>query len=1167
MRASVGTQSCALPFKNLESNLQMTAEIVVVLGMHRSGTSLIAKSIELFGYSLGDRQMQANEDNPKGFSEDIDIVSFNDRLLESLGCDWAAPVDLELSSIGEDSRFFEEARQLLVDKTRSYPKLVLKDPRFCLLMPFWSKVFSAMSIQTHEVVVFRNPLDVANSLSSRNKFAVSFSLTLTEEYLQAVLQHCGSDALVVGYPNFMSEPRAEIDRIGKHLHATPVSDQADIFVSDFIDPDLQHHEHSLDELHASEFASRQLMEFSDCFARWSEDKKAAVPSSKGSAIDQEFLVTRVKQDIANRAELLGHSESLERSVKLLGADLQDVENRLKDRESHITRLKVELDERTGERDRQISFSEKLAEEFAQSKRVLNLHIDNLDAEVKDLQKRLEDKDRVNEHLANEIHLLNSHLADFDRIHRDLLGSVSYRLGRALTYPIRKPIVTFVLPRITSSSRAVSLLLFLRTCLAYPLKALKLISVSRIQNFYLMLTRRPDLIDQIAGKYTEDIGDPGSKEANDSAQHDVDASSLVFPVHEKNLVTVVIPVYNQLDATLRCLASIQKNWPKTPIEVLVVDDSSTDETAITVKSIPGCRYICHSENLGFLRSCNRAIDFCESPYVMLLNNDTTVTEGWLDSLVDLIANDETVGLVGSKLIYPDGRLQEAGGIIWSDGSGWNYGRLQDADLPDYNYVREVDYVSGAAILFLKETFVSLGRFDERYLPAYYEDTDFAFKVREAGLRVVYQPASKIVHYEGVSHGTDESQGIKQHQLTNRKVFHEKWKSTLEENHYPNSESLFSARDRSAGKTTILVIDHYVPQFDKDAGSRSTMMYLEAMLRSGFNVKFLGDNFYKHEPYTSQLQQMGIEVLHGPYYQKHWKQWLLENSAQIDVIYLMRPHIAGKYIDIVNSLVPKPKTIYFGHDLHYLRLLRQFEVEQDSQYRKDADKWKKIEFDLFSKVDRVFYPSIVEVEEIIKEDASINVRAIPLYAYDCTMEVVKDYEASSNIMFVGGFNHPPNLDGVRWFLEEIFPRVLSEIPDIKIHIAGSHMPEALRSLASDNVVIHGFVSDKELEDLYRSTVLSVVPLRFGAGVKGKVLEGMYQGTPVVTTTIGAEGIANGSEAITIVDSSEDFAEAIVALYRDRGLVKRLAEKSRDLVSRNFSESALTRVLREEFLVSKS
>ena len=189
----------------------------------------------------------------------------------------------------------------------------------------------------------------------------------------------------------------------------------------------------------------------------------------------------------------------------------------------------------------------------------------------------------------------------------------------------------------------------------------------------------------------------------------------------------------------------------------------------LRQIPGIVYLRNETNCGFIASCNRGAQRARGKYLVFLNNDTLVRDGWLRALIDTFSEDPNAGIAGSKLIYPDGRLQEAGGIIWQDASGWNYGKFDDPTKPEYNYLREVDYCSAAALMIPKALFWSVEGFDSRYSPAYYEDTDLAFKVRQAGYKVLYQPLSEVIHYEGATGGTDLSTGTKQHQDINRSTF--------------------------------------------------------------------------------------------------------------------------------------------------------------------------------------------------------------------------------------------------------------------------------------------------------------------------------------------------------------------------------------------------------------
>lgn len=606
----------------------------------------------------------------------------------------------------------------------------------------------------------------------------------------------------------------------------------------------------------------------------------------------------------------------------------------------------------------------------------------------------------------------------------------------------------------------------------------------------------------------------------------------FPYFSKPKVSIIIPAYNGWEMNYLCLRSIKENTQGLSYEVIFADDVSTDETQYVDQTIKNIVHIRNEKNLGFLQNCNHAASFARGEYLHFLNNDTEVTDGWLSSLVTLLENDKTIGMAGSKLVYPDGRLQEAGGIIWQDASGWNYGHKQDPANPIFNYVKEVDYISGASIMIRTDLWITIGGFDTRYSPAYFEDTDLAFEVRQRGLKVVYQPLSEIIHFEGFSHGSENNGQIKEgsiknYQNLNKIKFLEKWKDVLEKKHFPNAENVFWARDKSRDKKTILVIDHYVPHFDKDAGSRHTYQYLQLLLEMGLNVKFIGDNFYKHEPYTTVLQQLGIEVLYGEHFKNHWKEWITENKNQLDFIYLHRPHIAIKYIDFIRENTDC-KIIYFGHDLHYYREEKQYEIEKDAKLLESAKNWKKTEIALFEKSDLIITPSEKEREIISTLSKSFNVSTIPLFYFKESNSPITDFSSRENIVFIGGFNHSPNVDAVIWFLKEIWPLIKEQIPEMKFIIVGSNVPAEIKELEGPDIVVKGYVSESELETLYSHVRLAVIPLRYGAGIKGKTLEAMHNGLPIVTTPEGTEGLSGDITFVNPVKDAGLFAEQVIKLY---------------------------------------
>ena len=666
-------------------------------------------------------------------------------------------------------------------------------------------------------------------------------------------------------------------------------------------------------------------------------------------------------------------------------------------------------------------------------------------------------------------------------------------------------------------------------------------------------------------YTSEEGKNRIKGDFEIGEEYLQYGKLNFPVEEHPEVSIIIPVYNQIHYTYLCLASILEHTKDVSYEILIADDVSSDATEHLgefVSNITVCR---NETNQGFLRNCNNAAKSARGRYVMFLNNDTQVTEGWLSSLVNLIKSDPSIGMVGSKLVYPDGRLQEAGGIIWSDGSGWNYGRLDNPDKAEYNYVKDVDYISGAAILLSNELWKQIGGFDERYAPAYCEDSDLAFEVRKAGYRVVYQPLSKVIHFEGVSNGTDvNGGGLKRYQVENSEKLKEKWKEEFK-NQCVNTgnPNPFRARERSMGKPVILVVDHYVPTFDKDAGSKTTFQYLKMFLKKGYVVKFVGDNYLHEEPYTTVLQQMGIEVLYGQEYLTGIWDWLDKNGKEINVAYLNRPHIAAKYVDYIAEHTGI-KIIYYGHDLHFLREFREYELTGDVQKKRDSEYWKSIEFALMHKAAVSYYPSVVEEEAIHDVDETIKVKAITAYVYDTFLENLNmDFAKREGLLFVGGFAHPPNADAVLWFAKEIFP-VIREKLDVNFYVVGSRVTEEIKALEQpgSGIIVRGFVSEEELSELYRNCRIVVVPLRYGAGVKGKVVEAIYNGAPIVTTSVGSEGIPGVEDVLLVEDKPEDFAGAVAELYTDEKRLCELCARTQEYIKDHFSVDAAWEVIREDF-----
>ncbi|MFF5989714.1 glycosyltransferase [Prauserella flavalba] len=624
--------------------------------------------------------------------------------------------------------------------------------------------------------------------------------------------------------------------------------------------------------------------------------------------------------------------------------------------------------------------------------------------------------------------------------------------------------------------------------------------------------------------------------------------------DEPIVSVVIPIYGNWAYTRRCLESIEVNLPITPFEVIVVDDASPDDTADRVAGCAGVRLVRAPRNLGFIGACNLGAEHARGELVMFLNNDTEARPGWLDKLVQVFDNDASVGLAGSKLVYPDGTLQESGGIIWRDGNGWNYGRGANPDEPRFRTMRDVDYCSGAALLVRRDLFERIGGFDTRYAPAYYEDTDLAFAVRAAGYRTVVQPESVVVHHEGVSNGTDTGSGVKRHQELNREVFAEKWASALAD-HLPEASpgNLWLARARGAHGHRgglVLVADHQVPRTKEDSGSVRMARLLDLLVDLGERVVFFPMNGAIPEEYTAPLHRKGVTVIAD---QGQQEEFVRDAGSALRLAVLSRPQVAWRLLEPLRQHAPGCVVAYDTVDLHFLRLQRQADLaaqlgdvaERDTLSRR-AEALREMELGLARACDVTLVVSEVE-QRLLGELVPASKVEVLSNVHEADVARA-DVEGRSGVLFVGSFDHIPNRDAARWLAEEIMPLVRQRHPGAVAHIVGSNPPPEIGELAREGVVVHGWVED--LAAQYEQARVVVAPLRFGAGVKGKVGEALARGVPVAATALAAEGmhLVDGEEVL-LGETAAQLAERIGTLLADDALWLRVSEAGKEAVNRRF------------------
>lgn len=639
-----------------------------------------------------------------------------------------------------------------------------------------------------------------------------------------------------------------------------------------------------------------------------------------------------------------------------------------------------------------------------------------------------------------------------------------------------------------------------------------------------------------------------------------------PFSEAPAASIIIPVYNQADHTLTCLRALAEHPPAAACEIVVVDDGSSDETAQWLPQIAGLRYHRRAENGGFIAACNDGASLARGNFLVFLNNDTVPQPGWLDTLLDTFhthpdhAHPE-IGLAGAQLIYPDGRLQEAGGVVFADGSAWNYGRLESPDDPRFASLRDADYCSGAAIAIPAALFRSIGGFDQRYAPAYYEDTDLAFAVRALGKRVLYQPRARVVHLEGITSGTDTGSGIKAYQVRNRAIFAQKWQQALAQ-HLP-PEALPSPANLHAGRRQILIIDAGIPQPDRDSGSLRLMNLMRLLIEQGAHVVFLAAHGHADGDYPAALQAMGVEVWFKPHVGRATA-WMREHGARFDAVMLSRHHIASEFLPLVRRHAPSARVIFDTVDLHYLRESRGADLAQHAALKKSAHKTREKELQLIHSSDTTLVVSPLEKQLLANDAPGARVEIL-----SNLHEVAGNggsYAQRKDLVFVGGFHHPPNTDAVRWFGEQVFPLIRQRLPQVRFHCIGSDPPEAIAALGKQpGIEIHGHVPD--LSPYMDEVRIAIAPLRFGAGVKGKVNLSMAHGQPVVATTCAVEGMYLRDEVdVLVADDAQAFADAVVRLYQDEALWNRLAANGLENIRQHFSLDAARDVVKRVFFADR-
>lgn len=604
----------------------------------------------------------------------------------------------------------------------------------------------------------------------------------------------------------------------------------------------------------------------------------------------------------------------------------------------------------------------------------------------------------------------------------------------------------------------------------------------------------------------------------------------FPSASLPQVSIVLVLWNRAELTLRCLRALS-DQAGVASELIIVDNNSTDDTARLLDLVRGARILHNTQNAGFTVAANQGARAARGEFVLFVNSDAEPLPASLSSLIETISGSDSIGAVGGKLVFPTGVLQEAGSIVWSDGSCEAYGRGHDPSAPEYNFERDVDFCSGAFLLTRRETFTSLGGFDERYKPAYYEDADYCVRLWKQGLKVVYQPRAVALHHEfGSAMSRARSISL---QIERRDLFsslHRDWLAgqALRE------RGLLVARSRPIGRPTVLVIDDMLPEPRFGAGFPRAAALLRTLDGLGFGLAFY--------PTTNAAQadtqrRFGRVEVVTPGGAAVLRAFLASRRGHLDAVIVSRSHNmrllkAAIGNDLTGASAP---VLYDAEALSATRQIGQRRLQGVSIAPEEVELLLRNETRLASGCAAVIAVNSAERQHFV--DAGVSRCVVLGHALE-PKPTPATFAERTGILFVGALSaSSPNEDAVLFLADDVLPLVRRSLgADVPVTVAGANVSERVRSLADRGLSVWSDMED--LTPLYNGARVFVAPTRFSAGIPLKVLEAASRGVPVVCTGLLAEQLGWRAERDALIaDTAEGLALAIERLLCDADLWERL------------------------------
>lgn len=627
-------------------------------------------------------------------------------------------------------------------------------------------------------------------------------------------------------------------------------------------------------------------------------------------------------------------------------------------------------------------------------------------------------------------------------------------------------------------------------------------------------------------------------------------------------TVIMIVHNHFAMTLSALASLRANY-NGPMQVILVDSGSTDGVRHIEQHVRGLDVLRFPGNIGFLLGCNAALEKVRGPFTLYLNNDLELMPGAIGNALARLRAEPKTGAVGAKLVRTNGMLQEAGSIVWRDGSVCGYLRDKRPDVPEANFVRSVDFCSGAFLLVRTDLLRQLGGFDTDYAPAYFEETDLCIRIHEAGFDVVYDPSIVVIHYE---YGTSGFISGASMIARNQEIFRKKHGAYLRQKNLFHERLLVRARSSASRQKRILFIEDRLPYRFLGSGFTRSNDVIRSMIDLGYHVTVY-PVYRPTEPMEDICRSFPdrAEVIWDRELPE-LEEFIKSRSGYYDLVWIARTHNADRLAPVLMQCADAISSHAVIIDTEAVAAPREHQkrvLRGETAIEQSVEEMLTHEFRHLFMAEKIIAVNGKDAD-ILKKNGFQNVGV--LGHMQKALPYSPGWDARRDILFLGAMHDidSPNVDSLAWFSSEVLPLLEGRLPDdVKFTVCGYINPKVDLSPLAKNPRVNLIGRVSEVGPVYDRHRVFVAPTRFAAGIPYKIHEAAAHGLPIVASSILCEqvGWTPGEDMLSVSTADpQAFADAVVRLYEDRELWESLRENELKRMREDHSRERYLEQLKE-------